>query len=76
MYRKPLAVFFYHFQCCSSDSMLSAVMLTGSSMYSVGSVVFPPRSLVRDRWVGFAPGRVPGCSFSSCIGLSSCEDFR
>ena len=56
--------------------MLSAVMLTGSSVYSVGSVVFPPRSLVRDRWVGFAPGRVPGCSFSSCIGLSSCEDFR
>ena len=53
--------------------MLSAVMLTGSSVYSVGSVVFPPRSLVRDRWV--APGRVPGCSFSSCIGLSSCEDF-
>ena len=49
MYRKPLAVFFFHFQCCSSESMLSAVMLTGSSMYSVGSVVFPTRSLGRDR---------------------------
>ena len=56
--------------------MLSAVMLTVSSVYSVGSVVFPPRSLVRDRWAGFAPGRVSGCSFSSCIGFSSCEDFR
>ena len=43
MYRKPLTVFFYHFQCCSSDSMLSAVMLTGSSMYSAVSVVFSRR---------------------------------
>ena len=59
-----------------SKIMLSAVMLIGSSVFSVGSVVFPARSLVRDRWVGFAPGRVPGCSFSSCIGFSSCEDFR
>ena len=59
-----------------SDSMLSTVMLIGSSVFSVGSVVFPPHSLVRDRWVGFAPGRVPGCSFSSYIGFSSCEDFR
>ena len=55
--------------------MLSAVMLTSFSVYSVGSVVFPPRSLVRHRWVGFAQDRVPGCSLSSCIGLS-CEDFR
>ena len=42
--------------------MLSAAMLIGSSVFSVGSVVFPARSLVRVRWVGFAPGRVPGCS--------------
>ena len=56
--------------------MLSTVMLTIYFMFSVGSVVFPASSLVRDRWVGFAPGRVPGCSFSSCIGFSPCEDFR
>ena len=56
--------------------MLSAVMLIGSSVFSVGYVVFPVRFLIWDRWVGFAPGRVPGCSFSSCIGFSSCEDFR
>ena len=29
--------------------MLSAVMLIGSSVFSVGSVVFPPRSLVLRR---------------------------
>ena len=56
--------------------MLSAVMLIGSSVFSVGSVVFPPHSLVWERWVGFVPGRVPGCSFSSCISFSSCEEFR
>ena len=39
--------------------MLSAVMLTGSSLRSVGSVVFPTRSLVREGWFGFAPSRVP-----------------
>ena len=33
--------------------MLSAVMLIGSSVFSVGSVVFPPRSLVRVGWVSF-----------------------
>ena len=75
MCRRPLAVFLYHFRC-HTGRLLSAVMLIGSSVFSVGSVVFPPRSLVRERWVGFAPGRVPGCSFSSCIGFSSCEDFR
>ena len=31
--------------------MLSAVMLIGSSAFSVGSVVFPASSLIRDRWV-------------------------
>ena len=31
--------------------MLSAVMLIGSSVFSVGSVVFPASSLIRDRWV-------------------------
>ena len=56
--------------------MLSAVMLIGSSVFSVGSVVFPTRSLVRERWFGFAPSRVPGCSFNSHIGFSSCENFR
>ena len=56
--------------------MLSAVMLIGSSVFSVGSVVFPPRSLVWVGWVSFAPDRVPGCSFSSCVGFSSCEYFR
>ena len=59
-----------------SKNMLSTVMLTISLTFSVGSVVFPASSLIRDRWVGFAPGRVPGCSFSSRIGFSSCEDFR
>ena len=32
--------------------MLSTVMLTISLVFSVGSVVFPASSLVRDRWVG------------------------
>ena len=31
--------------------MLSAGMLTISLVFSVGSVVFPASSLVRDRWV-------------------------
>ena len=30
--------------------MLSADMLIGSSAFSVGSVVFPASSLIRDRW--------------------------
>ena len=34
--------------------MLSAVMLIGSSVFSVGSVVFPPRSLDRVGSVSFA----------------------
>ena len=68
--------FLVSFPVLDSKIVSSAVMPFGSSVYLVGSVVFPPRSLVRDRWVVFAPGRVPGCSFSSCIGLSSCEDFR
>ena len=76
MYKWPPAVFLISFPVLYSNIVLSAVMLIDSSVCSVGSVVFPPRSLVRDRWVGFAPGRVPGCSFSSCIGFSSCEDFR
>ena len=31
--------------------MLSAVVLIGSSVFSVGSVVFPARSFIRDRWI-------------------------
>ena len=31
--------------------MLSAVVLIGSSVFSVGSVVFPARSFNRDRWI-------------------------
>ena len=31
--------------------MLSAVMLIGSLVFSVGSVVFPASSFIRDRWV-------------------------
>ena len=31
--------------------MLSAVTLTISLVFSVGSVVFPASSLIRDRWV-------------------------
>ena len=38
--------------------MLSAVMLIGSSAFSVGSVVFPASSLIRDRWVIL---RLVGC---------------
>ena len=38
--------------------MLSAVMLTISLVFSVGSVVFPASSLSRDRWVSL---RRVGC---------------
>ena len=31
--------------------MLSAVRLIGSLVFSVGSVVFPASSFIRDRWV-------------------------
>ena len=31
--------------------MLSVVMLIGSLVFSVGSVVFPTSSFIRDRWV-------------------------
>ena len=31
--------------------MLSAVMLIGSLVFSVGSVVFPASSFIRDRWI-------------------------
>ena len=34
-----------------SDIMLSAVMLIGYLVFSVGSVVFPASSFIRDRWV-------------------------
>ena len=43
--------FLVSFQMLYSKIMLSAVMLIGSSVFSVGSVVFPARSLIRDRWV-------------------------
>ena len=76
MCRKSLAVFLYHFQCYTVRLCCRQLCLLRSAVFSVGSVVFPARSLVRDRWVGFAPGRVPGCSFSSCIGFYSCEDFH
>ena len=76
MYKKPLAGFLVSFQVLYSKIMLSAVMLIGSSVFSVGSVVFPASSLIWDRWGFSAPDRVHSCSFSSCIGFSSCEDFR
>ena len=60
----------------SNLQILAQFITSLHRMFSVGSVVFPARSLIRDRWVGFAPGRVPGCSLSSHIGFSSCEDFR
>ena len=71
------------------DYVVGSYAKIGYSVFSVGSVVFPPRSLVRVGCVsllGFIESsgirivceqsRVPGCSFSSCIGFSSCEDFR
>ena len=76
MYKKPPAIFLVSFLMLYSNIMLSPVMLIGSSVFSVGSVVFPASSLIRDRWVILRPGRVHVCSFSSCIGFSSCEDFR
>ena len=75
MYKWPPAVFLVSFPVLYSKIVSSAFMLIGSSVFSVGSVVFPARSLIRDRWFS-ALGRVHGCSFSSCIGFSSCEDFR
>ena len=51
MYRKPLAVFLVSFPALYSNSMLSAGMLTISLVFSVGSVVFPACSLVRNKWV-------------------------
>ena len=51
MYKKPPPVFLVSFQVLYSKIMLSAVMLIGSSVFSVGSVVFPASSLIRDRWV-------------------------
>ena len=76
MYKWPPAAFLVSFPVLYSRIVWSAVILIGSSVCSEGSVVFPPRSLVRDGGVGFAPVRVPDCSFSSCIGFSSCEDLR
>ena len=61
--------FLVYFRVLYNDIMLSAVMLIGSLVFSVGSVVFPSSSFIRDRWVW-----VPG--FSSCIGFPSCEGFR
>ena len=51
MYEKPPADFLVSFGVLYSDIMLSAVMLIDSLVFSVGSVVFPASSLVRDRWV-------------------------
>ena len=42
--------------------MLSAVMLIGSLVFSVGSVVFPASSFIRDKMGYSSPGWVPGCS--------------
>ena len=51
MYEKPPAGFLVSFRVLYSNIMLSAVMLTISLVFSVGSVVFPASSLSRDRWV-------------------------
>ena len=51
MYKKPPAVFLVSFLVLYSNIMLSAVMLIGSSAFSVGSVVFPASSLIQDIWV-------------------------
>ena len=56
--------------------MLSAVMLIGYLVFSVGSVVFPASSVIRDKIGYSSPGLVPGCSSSSCIGFSPCGGFR
>ena len=51
MYEKPPTVFLVSFRVLYSNIMLSAVMITISLVFSVGSVVFPASSLSRDRWV-------------------------
>ena len=56
--------------------MLSAVMPIGSLVFSVGSVVFPASSFIRDKMGYSLPGWVPGCSSSSCIGFPPCGGFR
>ena len=40
--------------------MLSAVMPIGSLVFSVGSVVFPASSFIRDKMGYYAPVWVPG----------------
>ena len=50
MYKKPPAVFLVSFAVLYRKIMLSAVMLIGSLAFSVGSVVFPASSLIRDKW--------------------------
>ena len=49
MYEKQPAVFLVSFRVLYNDIMLSAVMLIGSLVYSVGSVVFPASFFIRDR---------------------------
>ena len=51
MYEKQPADILVSFGVLYSDIMLSAVMLMGSLVFSVGSVVFPASSFIRDRWV-------------------------
>ena len=52
MYKWPQAVFLVSFPLQYSKIVSSAVMLIGSSVFLVGSVVvFPARSLIRDRWI-------------------------
>ena len=60
MYKKPAAFFLVSFLMLYSNIMLLAVMLIGSSVFSVGSVVFPASSLIRDGWVIL---RRVGCMF-------------
>ena len=76
MYEKPPALFLVSFWMLYNDIMLSAVMPIGSLVFSVGSVVFPASSFIRDKMVYSSPGWVPGCSFSSCIGFPPYGGFR
>ena len=52
--------------------MLSAVMLIGSSVFSVGSVVFPPRSLVRVGWVSFCWVFLNPVAYASRVNNPGC----
>ena len=52
--------------------MLSAVMLIGSSVFSVGSVVFPPRSLVRVGWDSYAGFSLSPAAYASRVNNPGC----